>query len=318
VKVLVTGGSGTIGSYVLPELAAAGHTVTSFGRTPPPDERAAHVAGDFTSSESVAAAARGHEVVVHLAAVTSPFRAPRDELMRLNVAGTIAALDGAVAAGAHTFVFASSGAATGFSFQTRPLVPRYLPLDEEHPCEPDDAYGLSKLLGELACGRWTRAYGIRTLCLRINNTWYVDRPGAERALRCGWARGFSLDELWSRYRLQVREPDGDWPRPPGPPRPRDLLFAVTDARDMAQAVRLAVEDESLEHQVLATNGSDTSQLRPSRELADEYFPGVPVRDELDGHATLVSHGRATRLLGYRPRHSWRESDFGAWLEAGCS
>ena len=58
---------------------------------------------------------------------------------------------------------------------------------------------------------------------------------------------------------------------------------------MAQAVRLAAEDETLEHEVLATNGSDTSSLRPSAELAATHFADVPLMSELPGHATLVSH-----------------------------
>jgi nucleoside-diphosphate-sugar epimerase len=317
-KVLVTGGSGTIGSYVLRELLAAGHDVTSFGRTASVVDGASFAAGDVTSGESLGAALPGHDVVVHLAAVSGPWRASRDTLMHLNVTGTLVVLDAAVAAGVRTVVFASSGAATGFSFQSRPLAPAYLPLDEDHPCDPDDPYGLSKLLGEEACARWTQAFGIRTICLRINNTWYVDRPGAELAVRSGWARGMTVEELWSRYRPQVVEPDVDWPIPPGPPHPRDILFAVTDGRDMAQAVRLAVEDETLEHEVLATNGSDTSSLLPSAELAEKHFADVPLVADLPGHATLVSHDRATRLLGYTPRHTWRESDFGEWLFAGLA
>src|SRR4051795_9142211 len=110
-RVLVTGGSGTIGSYVLRELLGAGHDVTSFGRTASVREGARVAEGASPSSESVGAALPGHDVVVHLAAVTSPFRAPRDTLMHLNVTGTIAVLDAAVAAGVRSVVFSSSGAA---------------------------------------------------------------------------------------------------------------------------------------------------------------------------------------------------------------
>src|SRR4051794_6232346 len=110
-RVLVTGGSGTIGSYVLRELLGAGHDVTSFGRTPSAVEGVRCATGDVTSSASLAAALPGHQVVVHLAAISGPHRAPRDTLMHLNVTGTIAVLDAAVAAGVRTVVFASSGAA---------------------------------------------------------------------------------------------------------------------------------------------------------------------------------------------------------------
>jgi nucleoside-diphosphate-sugar epimerase len=223
-------------------------------------------------------------------------------------------LEAAVEAGISKVVFASTGAATGFSFQVHEREPRFLPLDERHPCEPEDSYGLSKLLGEMACARWTRAYGLSTLCLRINHVWYVDRDGAEIAVRCGWARGLSVNELWERYSSQVLDPERELLRP-GPPLPRHLLFAVTDGRDAAQAFRLAVEDDTLSHEVFQINGAETCSLRKTEELIAEHFPQVPLRKRLLGHASLISHAKATKLLGYEPRHSWRESDFGRWLAA---
>jgi nucleoside-diphosphate-sugar epimerase len=311
-RVVLTGGSGTIAGYVARELLAAGHELTSFGRTPPRSGELAFARGDLGDPASLAAAFAGHDAVVHLAAVTSPFRADAETLLETNVMGTMRVLDAALGAGVGTVVFASSGAATGFSFQEHTLVPRYLPLDEDHPCQPEDTYGLSKLLGEEACARWTRAHGIRTPCLRINHVWYVDRPGAELAVGSGWAKDFTLEQLWSRYRLQVLDPEGERPRL-GPPRPRNLLFASSDARDMAVAFRLALEDDTVWHEVFQINGSDTCSLRETADLVAEHFRSVPLRSELPGHASLISHEKATRLLGYRPRHTWRESDFAAWL-----
>ena len=64
-RVLVTGGSGTIGPYVLRELLAAGHAVTCYSRqTPPLVEGAGFVAGDIMDAERLAAACRGHEKIV--------------------------------------------------------------------------------------------------------------------------------------------------------------------------------------------------------------------------------------------------------------
>ena len=313
-RVAITGASGAIGSYVIRELLAFGHDVVAVGRTPPAAEQVGYAPASLDDAGSLERAFAGAEAVVHLAAITSPYRAPVQELMDVNVTGTVRVLDAAVSAGVPKLVFASSGAATGFSFQLTDRAPRYLPLDEDHPCEPSDTYGISKLVGELLCGRWSRAHPLATICLRINNNWYVDRPGAEAALRGGWAKGLALDDLWQRYRLQLEQPER--PRSGNaPPLPRDLLWAVTDARDAAQAFRLAVEDGSVEHGVFHVNGSDTCSLAPSEALVGEWFPDVPLREPLPGHATLVSHRRATDVLGYRPRHTWRESDFAAWLAA---
>ena len=309
-RVALTGASGSIASYVVRELLAHGHEPVSAGRTPPARVEMTHVPASLDDSASLARAFAGAEAVVHLAAVTSPFRAPAEELMEVNVAGTWRVLEAAVAAGARRLVFASSGAATGFSFPVTDRTPRYLPLDEEHPCEPDDTYGASKLVGEELCARWTRAHGLATVSLRINHNWYVDRPGAEAALRGRWGKAFTLEQLWSRYRLQLEQPER--PRSADtPPLPRDLLWAVTDARDMATAVRLALERDAIG--VFQINGFDTCSFEPSAELVARHYPDVPLRAPLPGHATLVSYAKATAELGWEPRHTWRESDFAAWL-----
>ena len=180
-RILVTGGSGTIDGYVLRELLDAGHSVTCFSRTAPQVQGVAFKKGDITKPELVGAACHGHDAIIHLAAVPGPRRATPERLIYVNVVGTVHVLEAAVKAGIYRVVFASSGADTGFSFQRCEVVPKYLPIDEEHPSEPQDEYGLSKLLAELTCKSYTQAYGIQTICLRINNNWYVSRKEAEVA-----------------------------------------------------------------------------------------------------------------------------------------
>ena len=325
-KILVTGGSGTIGGYVLRALLKSGHSVTSFSRTAPRVEGAGFIRGDIMAPESLAAACQEQDAVVHLVAVPGPGRATPAQLLDVNVIGTVHVLEAAVQADVGKVVFASSGAATGFSFQKQEFLPRYLPLDEEHPCEPQDEYGLSKLLAELTCKRYSDAFGIQTICLRINNNWYLERASAELAVRSGWAQQFTVEELWSnRYVKTIEDPDGSWPTP-GPPAPRKLLWAFTDARDAAQAFRLAVENDSIRHEIFLINGEDTCSREQTPAIVDQLQrsvwvreagqapPEIPVKAPLAGHASLWSHAKAKRLLGYRPRYSWRESDFQSWME----
>lgn len=315
-KVLVTGGSGTIGSYVLRDLLQAGHEVKCYGRTTPPLVRGAEfIAGDIMNSDLLAQACQGCEAIVHLAAVPGPQRATPEQLMSINVIGTVHVLESALRHGVPKIVFASSGAAVGFTFPAKKMTPRYFPVDEEHPAEPQDEYGLSKLLGEITCKRYSDAYGLRTICLRINNNWYLDRPGAELAVRSGWAKGLTVEKLWTiRYRRAIEDSESEWPVP-GPPSPRNNLWAVTDARDAAQAFRLALEDDCLGHEVFFINGDDTCSTVKTRTLVARHYPGVPLKAPLEGYAPLVSHAKATRLLGYRPRFTWRQSDFQSWLAA---
>ena len=313
-QILVTGGSGTIGAYVLRELLAGGHNVTCYSRTSPLVEEVTFIAGDIMDQEAVTQACSGCEAIVHLAAVPGPRRATPARLMTVNVIGTVHVLEAAVSRRIPKVVFASSGAAAGFTFQSKPIVPRYFPIDEEHPDAPQDDYGLSKLVAELTCRRYSDGYGLRTICLRINNNWYLDREGAALAVRGGWAKGMTIEELWTaRYRRTIEDAEKDWPSP-GPPSPRNNLWAVTDARAAAKAFRLAVEDTKLLHEVFYINGDDTCSLEETSALVARHYPNVPCQVPLQGHASLVSHEKATRQLGYRPRYSWRDSDFQQWLQ----
>lgn len=315
-KIFVTGGSGTLGGYVLRELLRAGHTVSDYDCTAPLIEGVEFIQGDITNLDQLREACLGHDAVIHLAAVPGPGRTTPERLMYINVMGTVHVLEAAIQVGIGKVVFASSGAATGFTFQKREIVPRYLPLDEEHSCEPHDEYGLSKLLGELICKRYSDAYSIRTICLRINNNWYLDRDGAQFVVKSGWAKGFTVEELWTkRYRKTIEDAEGKWPVP-GPPPPRNVLWAVTDARDAAQAFRLAVENDEILHEVFFINGDDTCSTVETPVLISRYYPNVPLKTPLEGYASFWSHEKATRMLGYQPQYTWRKSDFYAWMESG--
>jgi len=313
-KVMVTGGSGRLGGYVLRELKQAGHTVASFSRTPPLVEGAAFLPGDVLKPESLSAACRGQDAIVHLAAVPHPKRATAERLREVNVLGTYNVLDAAVAADVGKVVFASSGAALGFTFQAREMIPRYFPVDEEHASEPQDEYGLSKLLGELIAKSYSETYGLKTLCLRINANWTLDREGAALAGRSGAFQSAPLTvaQIWESYRLQLEHPDGPF-SVPGPPPPRHNLWMYTDARDGAQALRLAVENKDILHDVFLVTADDTWAMVETPELLRRYYPGVETRQPLVGYNSVVSAAKAKRLLGYRPQYTWRKGEFAEWL-----
>ena len=88
---------------------------------------------------------------------------------------------------------------------------------------------------------------------------------------------------------------------------------MTDARDTAQAFRLALENADIVHGLFQVNGYDTCSTVETATLVARYYHGVPLRKPLEGYATLVSCDKAKSMLGYRPRYTWRESDFADWL-----
>ena len=225
-------------------------------------------------------------------------------MMYVNDRGTYNVLEAAVDAGARKVVFGSSKEAMNTNYLFCDTRPRYFPIDEVHPAQPRNEYGISKLINEVTCRRFSESYGIQTIGLRINHNWYLDRAGAEVAVRSGWNRERTVEEQWEGYRRYITESEHG----------RSNLWTVTDARDAAQAFRLALENKAIEHEVFLINGADTCSLVETETLASRYYADVPVRRQLCGFDSFVSTAMAQRLLGYRPRYTWRESEFRDWME----
>lgn len=271
------------------------------------------IAGDAGNLADLKGIARGHDAIVHLAAIPGPGRSSPEELIVRNLKNTACVLEAAILGDVSVVVFASSGAAIGLTYCRRPMAPHYLPIDESHVSEPQDAYGLSKLLGEQTCRSYSDAYGLSTPCLRVNNAWYLDRAGAETAVLGGWARGLTVEQLWeSRYARIIADPGDEW-HSPGPVSPRKNLWAVTDARDVARAFRLAVERPPAGHEVIHLGGHETCSLETTPALLARYYPQVPLRRPLLGYDSLIAGDKAAALLHFVPQYSWRQSDFADWL-----
>ena len=85
------------------------------------------------------------------------------------------------------------------------------------------------------------------------------------------------------------------------------LWSYIDARDGAQAVRLALELETTGTDVFIIASPDTVMRRPNAELLAEVFPEVPHKRAIEPNETLLSIDKARRVLGYAPRYSWRDT-----------
>ena len=87
------------------------------------------------------------------------------------------------------------------------------------------------------------------------------------------------------------------------------LWGYVDVRDVAGACRLALEapaEAVAGSPAFIIAAADTVMNRPSAELLAEVFPGVPLTREVGEFGTLLAIDRAQQVLGYQPRHSWRD------------
>ena len=179
--ILVVGGAGYIGSHVVKALRDAGRQPVVFDNLSTglrenlfPDIPFIH--GDLHIPEQVRAAMRGIRSVIHLAALKaagdSMLEPERYALHNLN--GTVNLLHAAGTAGVRHFVFSSSAAVYG--------EPQYLPLDENHPTEPANFYGQTKLQIEMLLSWFSRLRNMRYAGLRYFNAAGYDPDGEVRGL----------------------------------------------------------------------------------------------------------------------------------------
>ena len=292
-KVLITGASGRLGRYVIRELADQ-HELVLTSRKEPPEEFASlpWIQGDLTSFEDCQRAIEGVDAIQHLGAQPYPVdhpgyrtmaeesRIPPDATFKTNMLGTYYLMQAAVEAEVKIVVMSGSNCALGHGFRLSdtPFPIQSLPIDEEHPCHPEDSYSYSKRAGEDLLASYSRAHGIRT---------YVTRPAG-------------ITPLDRRQQMAANaKPASGW---------SDWLWVWVGSEDVASAHRLIMEaaEELPTHDVYFLNADDTSALDPSRELIERFNPELaPLAQGLEGNQSLLSNEKLKRAVGWQHETSWR-------------
>jgi UDP-glucose 4-epimerase len=181
-KCVIFGGGGFIGSSITDRLLQDGHTLRIFERprVQPyrvflPSEKVEWATGDMLNAYDVTEALADMDAVFHLVSFTLPKTSNDDILydIQTNLVATIQLLNAMLSKQVKRIVFISSGG-------TVYGIPRYLPIDEEHPTDPQVSYGITKLTIEKYLLMYQRLYGIRSLILRVTNP-YGPRQRVETA-----------------------------------------------------------------------------------------------------------------------------------------
>lgn len=283
--IIVTGGSGQAGRACVRDLREHGYDVTSVDLVAPADPEVRHSRVDLTDfGQTVAAFSAVDDRIadvtgiVHLAAIRAPGLAPNATTFATNTLSTYNVFEAARVLKIRNVVWASSETVLGLPFDTPPP---YVPVDEDYPGRPESAYSLSKLVGETMAEQFCRwDPTMKIIGLRLSNVMDPEHYPAFRDFQDDPAR-----RKWN-------------------------LWAYIDARDAAQAIRLALESDLTGAEVFVIANADTVMDTPNDELLAAQFPGVPRKRPVEPGETLLSIDKARAVLGYAPRHSWRDAPSG--------
>ncbi len=293
-RVLFTGGTGKAGRTVIPVLQAAGHRVVNVDLNPLNLPGVDNLIADITDSGQMFNVMTSYanfdelepgqgvpkfDAVVHFAAVPRILINADNETFRINTMGTYYVIEAAVKLGIPKVIFASSETTYGVCFADGERKPDYIPVDEEHPVVPEDSYAMSKVVNEATGRSFQRRSGIDIYGIRINNV-------------------ISPEQYDSDFPVWLDNPDMR----------RRNIFAYIDARDLGHMVNAMLATDGLGFQIFNASNDDHSVQLSTPEIIERYYQGVEQKRPMGEHETFYSNDKAKQLLGWAPRHNWRDRD----------
>ena len=309
-QILVAGGAGYIGSHTVKELRAQGYDVVVFddissGRR---DfvRNAELVVGDLMDREAVQAAFRDRNItaVLHFASliqVGESYVDPRRYYTR-NLITSLNLLDALLEAGVRTMIFSSSAAVYG--------VPVSIPLTEDHPLNPFNPYGQTKLMVERILQDYDRAYGLKFVSLRYFNASGADPDGTLGECHDPETHLIPTILLAARGKKEALDIFGaDFPTPDGTAI-RDYIHVTDLAAAHVLALKKLGDTPRSEFINLGTNrGYSVKEVVAAAErVTGRAVPvRIKARREGDVPVLLASKDKAERLLGWAPRCSSLET-----------
>jgi UDP-glucose 4-epimerase len=309
-KVLVIGGAGYIGSHVARLFADSGHQVDiadnlSTGREDNLFPDYGFHRGDILDYPWLLGVMRGgYDALVHLAAAKAAGESmlvPQKYALQ-NINGTVNILNAACEAGIQNIVFSSSAAVYG--------EPKYLPIDEAHPKQPENFYGFTKLEIERILEWYDRLKGLRFAALRYFNAAGYDPSGRVHGLERNPANLLPvIMEVAAGMRAGFEVFGTDYPTPDGSG-VRDYIHVS----DLAEGHLRALDYLAREKKSITVNLGSESGLSVLEILdAARRITGQPIRANISGRrpgdpARLVaSSALAKHTLGWEAKHSGLES-----------
>lgn len=304
-KVLVIGGAGYIGSHVVKEMMAAGHTVTVFDNLSSglrqnlfPEN--GFIYGNILIPGDIEAAfAQGFDAFVHLAA----FKAAGESMEKPekysvnNITGTLNIMNAAVKYNCLKMIFSSSAATFG--------EPQYLPMDEKHPQNPINYYGFTKLEIERFMDWYDQLKGMKFAALRYFNAAGYDPEGVV----CGLEQKPEnllprvMEAALGQRQLKIFGTDYET-------RDGTCIRDYVHVTDLARAHVMALDyiskkGESLKLNLGTANGTTVKEIiDAARKITGKPIPAEEApRRSGDPASLYATSAKAKELLGWEPKYS---------------
>ena len=305
-KVLVIGGAGYIGSHVVKELMKAGHKVTVFDNLSSGLRCNLFPENDFIygniliPADLEAAFSQGFDAFVHLAA----FKAAGESMILPekysvnNISGTLNIMNAAVKYNCLKMVFSSSAAVFG--------APEYLPMDEDHPKNPENYYGFTKLEIERFMAWYDKLKGMRFAALRYFNAAGYDPEGEIRGLEQKPANLLPrVMEVAAGMQPKIKVFGTDYDTRDGTCI-RDYVHVTDLARAHVMALDyIAKNDKSITLNLGTEKGTTVKEIiDAARKITGKEIPSEDVERRPGDPACLYATSkRAKELLGWEPKYS---------------
>lgn len=302
-RVLVTGGAGYIGSVVVAELIRAGHTVTVYDNLARGHRAAVHPAATFVHGDVGDRAglerlfrAGSFEAVLHFAAFIEAGESMRHPTLYFqnNTANALTLLSTMLEHGVQRFVFSSTAAVYGD--------PAYTPIDEDHPLNPVNVYGASKLMVEQMLAWFHQLHGLGYAALRYFNAAGAAPPlGEDHRPETHLIPVILQVALGQRDCLELYGTDY-------PTRDGTCVRDYIHVTDLASAHVLALEALRPGEQRIYNLGNgrgftNREVIEAARQVTGRPIPVREAPRRPGDPATLVaSSDRIRRELGWAPRH----------------
>lgn len=314
--ILVTGGAGYIGSHCVLELLKCGNEVVVFDNfitghastieTLSKFGKLEFVKGDLQNLDDIKSVFEQYKIdaVMHFAAFSQVGESVKDpqKYYYNNVYGTLNLLNAMISAGVKKIVFSSTAATYG--------EPEYVPIDENHPQNPINPYGSSKLMVEKIMDDYDKAYGLKSVRLR-----YFNVAGADPDCNIGENHSiethlipnilnstFNSGKVFEMYGQDYDTKDGTCVR--------DYI----NIEDLVSAHMLALKylDDKNETNFFNLGTTDGNSVKEVFEVCEKVTgKNIPVkkmpRREGDPATLIADNKKAKKILGWNPHRTLQDS-----------